>query len=51
MQFARLEAGPALAGGPPLTTIYVQRFHRGCPTLAFVARVGGDGACAIGFVT
>ena len=40
-----------VAGGPPLTTIYVQRFYRGCPTLAFFARVGGDDAYAIGFVT
>ena len=36
MQFARLEAGPALAGGPPLTTIYVQRFTEGAPPLRFL---------------
>jgi hypothetical protein len=35
-----------VAGGLPLT-MCVQHSHRGCPILAFFARVGGDAAGAI----
>jgi TRAP-type C4-dicarboxylate transport system permease small subunit len=41
----------AFGGWPTYNHFCVQHFHRGCPILAFFARVGVDDACAIGFVT
>jgi hypothetical protein len=40
-----------MGGWPTFNHFCVQHFHRGCPILASFARVGGDAACAIGFVT
>src|SRR5579872_914115 len=39
------------AGGPPLMIFHVRHSNRGCPILAFFARVGSDAACATGLVT
>jgi hypothetical protein len=38
-------------GWPTLNDFYVPHSNRGCPILAFFARVGGDAACAISLVT
>jgi hypothetical protein len=38
-------------GWPASNDVRVRYFHRGCPILAFLARVGCDAACAILSVT
>jgi len=41
------EVGTGKGGWPTFTIICVRHSNRGCPILAFFARVGGDAACAI----
>jgi hypothetical protein len=38
---------PPFGGWPTFNHFYVQHLNRGCPILAFFARVGVDDACAI----
>jgi hypothetical protein len=40
---------PAQGGWPSFNDFCVHHFHRGCPILAFFARVGGDDACTTWF--